>query len=55
MQVYVEAGPTGPVDWNVIEVKLNASEDVSKYQDPILSGKAAAIFKGYRVAVMFSN
>ncbi|XP_048502599.2 uncharacterized protein LOC104895316 [Beta vulgaris subsp. vulgaris] len=54
-KVYVEAGPIGPVDWNVIEVKLDASEDVSKYQDPILGGKAAATFKGYRVAVLFSN
>ncbi|KMT09605.1 hypothetical protein BVRB_6g130590 [Beta vulgaris subsp. vulgaris] len=54
-KVYVEAGPTGPVDWNVIEVKLDASEDVSKYQDPILGGKAVATIKGYRVAVLFSN
>ncbi|XP_074310322.1 uncharacterized protein LOC141646270 [Silene latifolia] len=39
---YVEAGPIGPTDWNVVEVHLNKSEGYSNYTDPAFGGKAAA-------------
>ncbi|KNA17196.1 hypothetical protein SOVF_082290 [Spinacia oleracea] len=46
-KVYVEAGPIGPVDWNVVEVKLNASENSSYHEDPVFGGVAeAGIYNG---------
>ncbi|XP_021730452.1 jasmonate-induced protein homolog [Chenopodium quinoa] len=41
-KVYAEAGPIEDVDWNVIEVKLDASGDSSFHEDPALGGKAHA-------------
>ncbi|KAL9247362.1 hypothetical protein vseg_020803 [Gypsophila vaccaria] len=43
-KVYVEAGPAGLVDWNVIKVKLDQSGSRSHYEDPILGGLAHGAF-----------
>ncbi|XP_021725875.1 jasmonate-induced protein homolog [Chenopodium quinoa] len=45
-KVYAEAEPIGDVDWNVIEVKLDASGESSLYEDPVLGGKAHAAING---------
>uniref|UniRef100_A0A803NDJ8 Uncharacterized protein n=2 Tax=Chenopodium quinoa TaxID=63459 RepID=A0A803NDJ8_CHEQI len=45
-KAYCEAGPTGPVDWNVVEVKLNASGSSCEYVDPILGGRITAKITG---------
>ncbi|XP_021725844.1 jasmonate-induced protein homolog [Chenopodium quinoa] len=54
-KVYVEAGPIGPTDWNVVEVKLDASEDRSTYEDSIFGGKASGSNDGKNVFAMFYN
>ncbi|KMT16250.1 hypothetical protein BVRB_3g054040 [Beta vulgaris subsp. vulgaris] len=54
-KVYVEAGPTGPVNWDVIEVKLDASESTSRFEDTVLGGKALAVNYGQILMVSFSN
>ncbi|CAO2831652.1 unnamed protein product [Amaranthus hypochondriacus] len=41
-KAYAEAGPTGPVDWNVVEVKLGFAGNKSEVVDPILGGKCTA-------------
>ncbi|XP_074292032.1 uncharacterized protein LOC141618867 [Silene latifolia] len=42
-KVYVEAGPIGPIDWNVVEVKLNmATSNKAVYDDPIFGGQVHA-------------
>ncbi|XP_074292031.1 uncharacterized protein LOC141618866 [Silene latifolia] len=42
-KVYVEAGPIGPIDWNVVEVKLNmATSNKAVYDDPIFGGRVEA-------------
>ncbi|XP_074284498.1 uncharacterized protein LOC141609290 [Silene latifolia] len=38
-KIYAETGPIGPIDWNVVEVKLGMAEDKVVYEDPILGGK----------------
>ncbi|XP_021730490.1 uncharacterized protein LOC110697422 [Chenopodium quinoa] len=54
-KVYVEAGPIGPIDWNVVEVKLQASGDHKYYEDPVFGGKAEARNDGDIVFAVFSN
>ncbi|KAK9690196.1 hypothetical protein RND81_09G110800 [Saponaria officinalis] len=54
-KIYVEAGPTGPVDWNTVKVKLDRSTDISEYVDPILEGTAGGYFRENRVYAIFSN
>ncbi|XP_021840040.1 jasmonate-induced protein homolog [Spinacia oleracea] len=55
-KVYVEAGPIGPIDWNVVEVKLDASEYTSSYVDPVFGGKAwAVIHPGSILVAGFTN
>ncbi|KAH9606135.1 hypothetical protein KSS87_007277 [Heliosperma pusillum] len=58
-KVYVEAGPIGPVDWNVVEVKLNmATSNKAVYDDPIFGGRVEAEIRtemnGYTF-ISFSN
>ncbi|KAL9237535.1 hypothetical protein vseg_012070 [Gypsophila vaccaria] len=57
-KVYVEAGPVGPVDWDVIEVKLNTStSNRAVYDDPIFKGRVEAEIRnnnGY-TSISFSN
>ncbi|KAL9247361.1 hypothetical protein vseg_020802 [Gypsophila vaccaria] len=43
-KVYVEAGPFGPVDWNVIKVKLDQCGARSEYLDPVLGGQVYGVF-----------
>ncbi|XP_021725864.1 jasmonate-induced protein homolog [Chenopodium quinoa] len=54
-KVYVEAGPIGPVDWNVIEVRLDASGNSSVSVDPVFGGRAEAGNNGDIVVAWFSN
>ncbi|XP_021730323.1 uncharacterized protein LOC110697266 [Chenopodium quinoa] len=54
-KAYVEAGPAGPVDWNVIKVKLDASGYRSEYEDPVLGGKIYALNYGFALVAYFSN
>ncbi|XP_021725930.1 uncharacterized protein LOC110703576 [Chenopodium quinoa] len=54
-KAYVEAGPMGEVDWNVIKVKLDASEYRSEYEDPILGGKIYALNYGFALVAYLSN
>ncbi|KMT03438.1 hypothetical protein BVRB_8g191230 [Beta vulgaris subsp. vulgaris] len=54
-KVFVDAGPTGPTHWENVEVRLNESGSVHRYQDPVFGGKAAAIIKGSYVFVLLSN
>ncbi|KAL9237534.1 hypothetical protein vseg_012069 [Gypsophila vaccaria] len=45
-KVYVESGPIGPIDWNVMEVKLNMStSNKAVYDDPIFKGRVEAEIK----------
>ncbi|XP_021744664.1 uncharacterized protein LOC110710647 [Chenopodium quinoa] len=52
-KVYVETGPTGPVDWNVVEVKLGMSGNKSEYTDPILGGEVVATIDGLQSYAQF--
>ncbi|KAH9624020.1 hypothetical protein KSS87_008613 [Heliosperma pusillum] len=45
-KAYAESGPIGPIDWNVVEVKLNLSEHKVMYHDDILGGKVEATVYG---------
>ncbi|XP_074273974.1 mannose/glucose-specific lectin-like [Silene latifolia] len=38
-KAYAECGPIGPIDWNVVEVKLGMSKPSVVYVDHILGGK----------------
>ncbi|KNA22148.1 hypothetical protein SOVF_036710 [Spinacia oleracea] len=54
-QAYAEAGPIGPVDWNVIEVKLGMSGNKSEYTDPALGGTTSAEINGLNARAIFRN
>ncbi|XP_056682811.1 uncharacterized protein [Spinacia oleracea] len=54
-KAYAEAGPIGPVDWNVVEVKLDASESKSIYTDPIMGGITTAEINGLTAKAIFSG
>uniref|UniRef100_A0A803MJD2 Uncharacterized protein n=1 Tax=Chenopodium quinoa TaxID=63459 RepID=A0A803MJD2_CHEQI len=47
------ARPTGPVDWNVVEVKLGMSGNKSEYTDPILGGEVVATIDGLQSYAQF--
>lgn len=53
VQAYAEAGPTGPIDWNVVEVKLGLSGSKSEVEDPILGGKCTAEIDGLKAWATF--
>ncbi|KMT15123.1 hypothetical protein BVRB_3g062410 [Beta vulgaris subsp. vulgaris] len=54
-KAYAEAGPFGPVDWNVVEVKLGLSESKVEYVDSALGGKTVAEINGLVARGTFSN
>ncbi|XP_021840608.1 uncharacterized protein [Spinacia oleracea] len=55
-KIYVEAGPIGPVDWNVVEVKLDQhSGSKAETTDPILGGKIVAQVTGTYAVARFNN
>ncbi|KAK9684255.1 hypothetical protein RND81_10G197000 [Saponaria officinalis] len=41
-KAYAESGPIGPIDWNVVEVKLGLSKSSDEYLDSILGSKVKA-------------
>lgn len=41
-KAYAESGPIGPIDWNVVEVKLGLSKSNNVYVDNILGSKVEA-------------
>ncbi|XP_074284499.1 uncharacterized protein LOC141609291 [Silene latifolia] len=54
-KIYAEAGPIGPIDWNVVEVKLGMAEDKVVYEDPILGGKVEAQMVRFHAIAEFHN
>ncbi|KAL9239319.1 hypothetical protein vseg_013654 [Gypsophila vaccaria] len=54
-KVYVEAGPIGEIDWNVIKVRLDLSGNRSESVDQALGGKAVGFISGNLLFVFFSN
>ncbi|XP_021776445.1 uncharacterized protein LOC110740272 [Chenopodium quinoa] len=52
-KAYIEAGPMGPVDWNVVEVKLIMSRCISKHTYPILGGNVLAAIDGFKAYAEF--
>ncbi|KNA22147.1 hypothetical protein SOVF_036700 [Spinacia oleracea] len=54
-KAYAEAGPIGPVDWNVVEVKLGMSGSKSEYTDPALGGTTSAEINGLNARAIFRN
>ncbi|KAH9615129.1 hypothetical protein KSS87_016179 [Heliosperma pusillum] len=45
-KAYAESGPFGPIDWNVVEVKLGLSQPSVVYIDDILGSKVEATVHG---------
>ncbi|CAO2831654.1 unnamed protein product [Amaranthus hypochondriacus] len=52
-KAYAEAGPTGPIDWDAVEVKLGLSGSKSEVEDPILGGKCTAKIIGFNAWATF--
>nr|AET95868.1 Ah24 [Amaranthus hypochondriacus]AKO71445.1 Ah24 [Amaranthus hypochondriacus] len=52
-KAYAEAGPTGPIDWNVVEVKLGFSGSKTEVEDPILGGKCTDEIDGLNAWATF--
>ncbi|XP_021744598.1 uncharacterized protein LOC110710581 [Chenopodium quinoa] len=52
-KAYAEAGPMGPVDWNVIEVRLGLSGSKTEHTDPILGGNVLATIDGLKAYAHF--
>ncbi|XP_074281326.1 uncharacterized protein LOC141606189 [Silene latifolia] len=54
-KAYAEARPIGPVDWNVVEVKLGMAGEKTDYSDPILGGRTVAEISGVNAFATFYN
>ncbi|XP_021746994.1 uncharacterized protein LOC110712849 [Chenopodium quinoa] len=55
-KIYVESGPIGPVDWNVIEVKLDRhSGNKADITDPIFGARIVAEISGTYAVAKFYN
>ncbi|XP_074281328.1 uncharacterized protein LOC141606190 [Silene latifolia] len=54
-KAYAEAGPIGPVDWNVVEVKLGMAGKKTEYNDNILGGRVVAEMSGVNAFATFYN
>ncbi|KAK9725250.1 hypothetical protein RND81_05G131400 [Saponaria officinalis] len=54
-KIYAQSGPVGPIDWNVVKVKLGESGSESIYVDPVLGGKVVAKVKGNFAVATFCN